>query len=138
MVSDDTTVPTQILVADWSKEVGKRVVYRVDVAQRCITRLSPPAGGWTVERLVDAASQLGGPALVLLDVAIGLPRGLFKAMRDSCGRADIGHFLNFIRARLSGEWLGDARSHDEWSVRAPYIHVPKGDGSLTGFKDKAA
>lgn len=131
-------MPEQVLVADWSKDVGKRVAYRVDVAQRCVTRLDSPAGGWTIKGLVDTASQFRGSVLVLIDVAIGLPLGLFNSMRDTCGRADIGHFLDLLRARLPGQWLGDARCCEDWNVRTPYIHVPKGDGSLTGFKNRAA
>jgi len=131
-------VPPHILVVDWGKEVGKRVAYLVEVAQRSVIPLNPPSGGWTIKGLVDAASQLGGPVLVLIDVAIGLPLSLFKAMRDSCGRTEIGNFLDLLRAHLPGEWLGDVRRHVHWNVRTPYIHVPKGDGSLTDFKNKAA
>lgn len=131
------TMPEQVLVADWSKDVIKRVTYRIDVAQSCVTRLTPPAGGWTINGLVDMASELGGSVLVLIDVAIGLPLSLFNAMRD-LARTDIGHFLNLLRAQLPGEWLGDVRCHKNWDVRTPYIHVPKGVGSLFNFKDKAA
>lgn len=131
-------MPEQLLVADWSKEVGKRVAYHVDVVGRAIRRTDPPAGGWTIQGLVDAASQHGNSVMVLIDVAIGLPAGLFKAMRDLSGESAKGHFLNFLRDHLSGEWLGDVQFHGDWSIRSPYMHVPKGDGSLTEFKNKAA
>lgn len=130
--------PKHFLLADWSKVVGKRVVYHVEVAQRSIIRLSPPANGWTTQGLVDAACQLGGSVMVLIDVAIGLPLSLFTVMRDSCKRTGVDHFINFLRTQPSGEWLCETRWHAQWSVRTPYIHVPKGSGSLMNFKKKAA
>lgn len=132
------TLPEQVLVADWGIRGDKRVVYRVNVAKRYVTRLNPPEGGWCTVRLVDTAVQLGGSVLVLIDVAIGLPLGLFNAMREACGHANIGHFMDFLRAHLPGEWLGDVHFQENWSVRTPYIHVPPGNGALTGFENAAS
>jgi hypothetical protein len=64
------TVPIHVLVADWSKEGGKRVGYRVDAAQTYVARLSPSAGDWTVEGLVEgnfrAAVRVGAGTAVRL------------------------------------------------------------------------
>lgn len=130
--------PAHVFVADWGKEAGKRVVYRVDVGQKCVAPCNPHGVSWTMSRLIDAASPYEGPVLVLIDVAIGLPGGLFTAMRDAAGRSDLGNFLHLLRAHLPGEWLGDVRRPADWGVRTPYIHVPAGDGSLTEFRTRAA
>lgn len=127
----------KILVADWGKEGDKRVAYQIDVPRRLISYLAPPKLGWTIEGLVDLASTISDSTLVLIDVAIGLPFGLFEAMRAEVDENKVGHLLALLRARPAGELLGEARRPEDWSVRKPYIHVPKGDGSLTAFRAAA-
>ena len=95
-----------------------------------------PAG--RIARLVEAASRLTGPTLVLVDVAIGLPAGLFDAMRTAAERRDVVHVIDLLRARLPGDWFGEANQPEDWSIRSPYIRVPKGDGSLTAFVSSAS
>lgn len=129
--------PDHVLVADWGKDVAKRVVYRVDTAARVVTHVEPPEAGWTVERLVAAGTRLSGSVLVLIDVAIGVPRGLFDALRRA-GHRGARNMAELLRACAWAETAGDARRHEEWSVARPYIHVPKGRGALTRFAEVAS
>lgn len=126
-----------IIVADWSKAIPKRVVYHLNVPQRCIKCLNPPPNGWSVQLIADTASQFGGRTLILFDVAIGFPRSLFNMIRTAVEPIRLANFSDFLRSELSDMYLGESQSHNDWGIHCPYIHVPSGNGALTLFTQRA-
>lgn len=121
---------TAILCADWSKDRRKREVYAASPGERRVWRADPPASGWDVAEVLNAAARIRGcrrgPALIGFDAPIGVPRSFLEATGSRS-------FLGWLQHRRSPDAFELCRSAGEWSARQPFFHVPKGRGSKQAF-----
>ncbi len=131
-------LPGILLCADWSLAPGRRAVYGALPAARRVLRLAPPAGGWNVERLVEAAAP-HGDAIIGVDAPLGLPASYLAAARGPFGLDPGAGFVPWLEAALARpacfEVGGSAAA---WSVTRPFFRPPPGKGSLQAFVAAAA
>lgn len=113
--------PSVLIVADWSATTRGRAVWRSDVQERSVERLSPPAGGWTLPRVLHGVAGGNGGTLVAFDAPLGLPRSFLAA-------AGMPRFLDWLEHACDGDALDPVASPTPWTVARPFI-VPRGTGS---------
>jgi len=119
-----------ILCADWSKRAAKREVYAAWPAEKRVSRLWPPAGGWTVATVLAAAEGLrarGGSVLVGFDAPIGAPASFLRAV----GGASFPAWLRSLRDERVFDPLPNT---GRWSVKRPFVRIPAGEGSRRAFE----
>ena len=125
-----------LVSADWSKFPAKRAVYSASTRERRIRRYTPRGGTWSVESLLEVATELAreGPVLVGVDVVLGVPQGYWELVRQP---RSSGVRQTFV------DWLGDqpdrffetADGPEDWDSGRPWFQVAAGTGGLTRFTD---
>jgi hypothetical protein len=134
---DQLPLPATIVCADWSGSPAGRAVCLAKTVGPAISPISPPTGGWTVERVVGFAREerLPGESLLVgFDAPIGLPRSYWDRLMESIEAAR--------RPRTFAEWLASDDFDDAffdacsgaatWSIRRPFFRV---EGRKGGRKD---
>ena len=122
-----------ILCADWSKQPTKREVYAAWPAERRVSRLLPPAGGWTVALVLAAAEglrALAGSVLVGFDAPIGVPESFLRAVGGA-------NFPAWLRSIAGNErFFEPLPNPGRWSVKRPFVRIPAGEGSRRAFEKR--
>lgn len=133
--------PRFFVSADWSKDPGKRAVYVADLRERRICREA--RSDWNLDSLIGLGEELSaeGSVLVGVDVVLGVPRSYWKLVLADSRHGQPTDFVDWL-GRLGGnrEFFNPAntvKDHEQWRVDLPWFHVPKGEGTLTAFKDRA-
>ncbi len=121
-----------ILCADWGKEPVKRRAWELKagtslVQPVCLNR------ELRLSNLIDYATSLGGPVLIGIDAAIGVPRHVGEQYRNLASNPE-ACFLDWAK------WLFEhekpylpCTTPDEWHCGRPFIHIPKGQGAKLAF-----
>lgn len=133
--------PRLFLAADWGKDTKKRAVYKACVETRRIERLA--SAGWDLRRLLciarDEVRAKRAPVVVSLDVVLGVPRPYFAQVRKINRWRDVKHFIDWL-ALLRDEqktFWNEVKRGDDWTVTRPFCSVPKGEGQMRAFDQKA-
>ena len=92
---------------------------------------------------MSLARQLSkqGSVLVGIDVALGVPRSYWELVLAEPRYGQPANFVDWL-GKLGGdqEFFDPAnvvKDHEQWRVDRPWFHVPRGQGGLTSFTQKA-
>lgn len=132
-------VPTTIVCADWSGSAGGRAICIAKTAGPVISLISPPAGEWTVERVVETARmarQPGDSLVVGFDAPIGLPRSHWDRLIDGIDPAlRPPHFAEWLaRNDFEEAFFEPCANADAWSVARPFFRIESGAGGRTRYE----
>lgn len=135
--SNDTNPTAFFLSADWSKDAKKRSVHVADIHARRIC--CAERSDWDLAKLLALAREKAqhGPALIGIDLVIGLPASYWRALLRSGAHGRPSSFVEWLGGRDTGsDFFRRVHSPSEWRIERPFFHVPRGRGSLKSFKDK--
>jgi mutator protein MutT len=116
--------PVAFLCADWSSAPrGRAVSLATTGPSPSIRRLAPPPAQWSLDALLERArrvrDRVGGPVVVVVDAAIGLPISTVRSLGAS-------GFLDALARLAAAGSLDGARGDDV----APFFRVLPGRGAL--------
>lgn len=135
--SIDTNPTAFFLSADWSKDAKKRSVHVADIHARCIR--CAERRGWNLAKLLALAREKAqrGPALIGIDLVIGLPALYWRALLHSGAHGRPSSFVEWLGGRDTGsDFFRRIHSPSEWRIERPFFRVPSGEGGLKSFTNK--
>jgi hypothetical protein len=120
--------PFAYLAADWSSAPRARAVWLAATRPSAsIRRLAPPAASWSLDALLARArrirDRLGGPVVVVVDAALGLPAIVVQRLGAS-------GFLDALQRLAAAGALAPPSSSARAEAVAPFFRVAAGRGAL--------
>ena len=124
--------------ADWSKEPRKRSAHVAMPRMRRIRR--DESTSWTLAELLRLAREMNekaGPALVGMDLVLGVPAGYWRMLREAADGRPPRHFLDWLSGLdPESKFFHEVRSPDHWGPDRPFFAGRKGAGGRTNFTEK--
>jgi hypothetical protein len=94
---------------------------------------------WNLGKLLDLARSLAAhdPVLVGIDVALGVPAGYWSQVTEQPPWRSARTFLDWLSMLdPSSGFFETTPTAESWRVDRPFFHIPRGEGSLTAYKEK--
>lgn len=120
---------------DWSTRSNHRAVAvaRLDNDRYEVDSVSPPAGGWELDALVEFARAIvagtDAPCVVGIDVSLGIPYALGQ-------RIGLG-FRGYLAGLDETAFENAATTPKEWAPTRPFFRIAAGTGGKQRFIDAA-